>query len=355
MPTPKTQFLTNDPLTRKKWANDLFTTLMPDVEFNYLIGKDRDAAVQMRTELGKGEGDTIIFGIRKPLVGEGIVGNEPIEGNEEMLRFADFRVTIDERQHAVDTGGKMEEQRIPYNLMQEGKAGLQDWWSNWLSELLINVLTANTSYKVKGKFFANDILAPDTKHFMTVNDTAEASMTSADVIDLTFLDRVKQRAELMNREGTNHWKIRPISLKGKNYYRVLLPSFQFDALHQNTNLAQWGDLIRSAGKLAMPEVEIEYRGLLISKSERCPNVLPNSVDPRAGVYRGVLLGAQAACVAWGGAGDSKSTTMSFHPYTKDADRFAMIRGGGILGIMKTRFDAVDYGSIVLSGWGAPLA
>ena len=94
MTAPKTVFLTNDNLTRKRWAKDLFKIILPAVEFNYLVGKGTDAIVQSRTELGKGEGDTITFGIRLPLTGEGIVGNATVEGNEEKLSFKDFDMTI---------------------------------------------------------------------------------------------------------------------------------------------------------------------------------------------------------------------------------------------------------------------
>jgi hypothetical protein len=106
-------------------------------------------------------------------------------------------------------------------------------------------------------------------------------------------------------------------------------------------------LLRSAGKLAVPNVEIEYNGLLISKSERIPS-------PQTNVYRNLLLGCQAACWAWGGAGESKSTTMAFHPYTRDADRFLMVRGGGIFGCKKASFDSYDYGVIVGSSYAVAL-
>jgi hypothetical protein len=94
-------------------------------------------------------------------------------------------------------------------------------------------------------------------------------------------------------------------------------------------------------------VEIEYNGLLISKSERIP-------APTAGVYRNLLLGAQAACFAWGGAGESNSTRMAFVPYTRDAERFLMIRGGGIFGLKKSGFDSKDYGVIVGSSYATAL-
>ena len=64
MADPKTQFLTNDALTRKKWARDLFKVLLDDVEFNTLIGSGKDAVVMKDMDLAKGEGDQMTFGIR---------------------------------------------------------------------------------------------------------------------------------------------------------------------------------------------------------------------------------------------------------------------------------------------------
>ena len=348
MSAPKTQFVTSNALTRKRWAKDLFKIILPAVEFNYLIGSGSDSIVQMRTELGKGEGDTITFGIRLPLSGEGVVGNDTLEGNEEGLSFRDFNMTIEEFNHAVDTGGKMEEQRIPYNLVTEGKSALQEWWADKLSNYLINVVAGVASYKIAGKTFAQANTAPTTYHTLKVNDVAEASQTSADALDLSFLDRMKQRAELMNKQASNVYKVRPLNKSGKGMYRVILHNYVFDALRQNTNVAQWGDLLRSAGKLADPSVEIEYNGLMISKSERIPLVGTN-------VYRNVLLGCQAATWAWGGAGDSKSTVMAFHPYTRDADRFLMIRGGGIFGCKKVVFDSHDYGVITGSSYATAIS
>jgi len=349
MTAPKTVFLTNDNLTRKRWAKDLFKIILPAVEFNYLVGKGTDAIVQSRTELGKGEGDTITFGIRLPLTGEGIVGNATVEGNEEKLSFKDFSMTIEELNHAVDTGGRMEEQRVPYDLMAEGRNALGDWWSDKLSDYVIATLCGDSTYKIAGSTFAQACVEPDTGHLVLVNDVAEASMTSADTLDLSFLDRLKQRAEM---PATSCYKVRPFNKGGKNYYRVILHNYVFDALRRNTNVGEWGDLLRAANKLQMPQVEIEYNGMMISKSERIRMV--QGAASTGGVYRNILLGAQAACWAWGGAGESKSSVMAFVPYERDAKRFVMIRGGGIMGVKKTTFDSKDYGVITGSSWGAPL-
>jgi len=352
----ETRILTNDALTRKRWAKDLFAILLPAVEFNDLVGTGSDSIVQIRTELGKGEGDQITFGIRLPLLGEGVVGRNKIEGNEEELRLRDFKMTIEELNHAVDTGGKMEEQRIPYNLLQEGKDGLQEWWSNKLSDYVINVLAGNSKFKIAGRIFGDAITEPDTAHFFTPASVAEASLDVTAKMDLVFLDKLKQYAEVGDPlNGT--YMLRPLARGGKKYYKVIMHNYVFDQLRQNTNIGQWGDLVRAAGKLAEPNVEIEYNGMLIIKSRRMPQTvdLSGTLGYGAGIYRTVVLGAQAACWAWGGAGESKSSVMAFVPYTRDASRFAMVRGGGIFGCKKVVFESKDYGVYTAATYGAPIS
>lgn len=358
------QFLTNDNLTRKKWAKDLFRLILPATEFNDLVGTGSESIIQMRTELGKGEGDAITFGIRLPLIGEGVVGNDTVEGNEERLRFRDFKATIEELNHAVDTGGRFEEQRIPWNLMQEAKTALQEWWADRLSAIVFATLCGDSTFRVAGKTFAQDPTEPDTNHILRVNDAAtDAAVASTDVMDLTFLDRMKQQAETPliatgsdNMNNQTRYKIRPLMIGGKAYYRVILHNYVFDRLRQNMNAGQWGDLLRSAQKLQQPNVEFEYNGMLVSKSMRIRKCATNQY-----AYRNLLLGAQAAVFAWGGAGESKSSVMSFVPYTKDAERFMMVRGGGIFGCAKTRFNTVmngstyvDFGTLVGVSYATPL-
>jgi N4-gp56 family major capsid protein len=341
-------FLTSDNLTRKRWAKELFHVILPAVEFNDLIGTDTNAIIQMRTELGKGEGDTLTFGIRLPLLQTGIVGADTVEGNEEKLRKRDFKTTIEELNFAVDTGGKMDQQRVPYNLVQEGKDGLQEKWASHLSDYVMATLCGDSSYLVSGKTFAQACEEPDTGHILRVNDAAtDAALVATDILDLHMLDRMKQLAKLPT--GTNCYKVRPLIIGGKEYYRVILHDYVYDNLRKQYNVGDWGDLQRNAKTLQVPNVEIEYNGMLVSKSERVRKSPTN-----ANAYRNVLLGAQAAVFAWGGAGESKSSVMSFVPYTKDAERFLMIRGGGIFGCKKTRFDSVDFGVIVGSSYATAL-
>lgn len=314
----------------------MFKVLLTDVEFNELIGRDTNSIVMEKLDLAKGEGDQMTFGIRLPLQGEGIVGDNTVEGNEEKMRFRNFKATIEELNHAVDTGGKMEQQRVPYDLMKEGKEGLQEWWGDKLSTYMFAVLSGNSGFQIAGTTFADACEEPNADRYIAVNDGTPGSLATQDVLDLPFLDRMKQLAEMPTAE--KNYKLRPLMIGGKKYFRVIMHTYAFDRLRTNMNAGHYGDIVRAAQKLGQPQVEFEYNGLMVSKSERC-------YSPSANEYRCMLLGAQAAVMGWGGAGDSKSTVMNFVPYTRDAERYVMIRGGGILGIKKVRFEDVDYGMI----------
>lgn len=360
----KTKFLTNNPATRKKWSKDLFISTLPNVEFNTLVGTSENSPIQMKTDLGKGEGDEVKFDIFLDLDSDPVVGRDTVEGTEEAIKSAQFKMNIEEVNKAVDTGGAMEEQRIPYNLFDKGKSLLNRWWGQFLSDTIINYAVGNSSYKISGQIFAQAATEPDIHHIVlpgsvgTVGDplaTREASITQSNIVDLRTLDRMKQLARLPVGGG---FKVRPVSVKGKDYYRVLLHDYAFDMLRLNTNVGQWGDLLRAAQKLGDPYTEIVYNGMMISKTERIPKMMDVSGAPAgSGVYRACLMGAQSMTWAWGGAGESKSTVMNFHPYKKDAGRFVMIRGGGIFGVKKVVFDNTgsdqDYGMITTSGYAEP--
>jgi N4-gp56 family major capsid protein len=360
MAYPKTRFETNDPETRKKWAKDLFKVTMNDLEYNALVGTGTDAAVQLKTELSKdkqGGGDQITFSIRLPLIGEGVFGRDTVEGNEESLRYESFSMTIEELNHAVDTGGRMDQQRVPWNLMQDGRDGLKDWWAELFSNYIINVIAGNSLYAIAGHtVFGQAITEPDIYHYLGVNQSDNTAVATVDsaidadcAITLAFLDRMKQKAE--NYDNTDYnFKIRKFGAGGKSYYRVLLHNYVFDHLRRNTNVAEWGDMQRAAGKLKMPEVEIEYNGMLISKSSRVP-----LASGKANVYRCVLFGPQAACWAFGGAGESNGTAMAFVPYTKDAERYVMIRAGAIFGCKKVGFQNKDFAIVTGASWGAKIS
>ncbi|HED38759.1 MAG TPA: N4-gp56 family major capsid protein [Ignavibacteria bacterium] len=349
----QTKFYTGDNLTRKRWAKDLFRVILDDMEYKSMVGTSNTSAVQVRTELPKGAGDRITFGIRRPLTGAGIVGDQTWEGNEEKLSFKDFNMTVEELGHGVEVGGEMEAQRVPYNLVEEGKDALRDWWGQHLSDHMFAHFCGDTTYKVNGVVFAQAPTNPDSGHQMFMNGAAsEAALVAGDQLDLGFLDAMKQRAEAPE-PALNQDIMRAFIIGGKKYYRVVLHDYAYDNLRRSFNVGDYGDMLRAAKELKQPDVDFVYNGMMVSKSTRIRTT--RTISGNQKVYRNILFGPQALCVAWGGAGKSTGTVMNLVVKQKDYDRITTMFGGGIFGFKKTGFGGKDYGIIVGSSAAEPLS
>jgi len=94
------------------------------------MGKDSNSVIQITEDLSKSAGDRVRNILRMLLSGDGVAGDGTLEGNEESLTTFTDDVFIDQLRHAVRSGGKMSEQRIPFSVREEARLGLQDWWSD---------------------------------------------------------------------------------------------------------------------------------------------------------------------------------------------------------------------------------
>lgn len=123
---------TNHPMAVKVWAKKLFVEALKQTKFSRFLGNSPSSLIQRRTELSKGPGDKITIGLRMQLAGDGILGDSTLEGNEEALTLYTDSIFIDQLRHAVRTGGKMSQQRVPFEIRQESMEGLRDWWADRL-------------------------------------------------------------------------------------------------------------------------------------------------------------------------------------------------------------------------------
>src|SRR3954468_19954219 len=94
------------------------------------MGRGGDNMVTYRDDLGSDAGDNITFGLRAQLTGAGVQGDGTLEGNEEALVTYTDNFKLDQLRHAVRSAGKMSEQRVPFNVRDEAKSGLTDWWAD---------------------------------------------------------------------------------------------------------------------------------------------------------------------------------------------------------------------------------
>jgi hypothetical protein len=63
------------------------------------------------------------------LTGAGVQGDNTQEGNEEALTVYNDALVINQLRHATRSGGKMSEQRVPFDVREENRMALKDWWT----------------------------------------------------------------------------------------------------------------------------------------------------------------------------------------------------------------------------------
>lgn len=349
-----TQFGVNHPLAVKLWARKLFTEALKTTWFNRLMGRNSSSLVQVMPETGKSKGDTVTFGLRMQLSGDGVQGDATLEGSEEALTTYNDSLVINQLRHAVRSAGRMSEQRVPFSVREEARAALTDWWADRLDWSLMNQLAGYTP-QGDTKYTGNNVVnAPSVTILSTSGSNQspanEAALDASTVFNLTMLDQAVARAKTMSPA------IRPVKVNGSEYFVAIIHPFQTYQLRQNTNAGQWADIQKAAlqggagdkspiftGALGV------YNGVVLHESSRIPNGVSTGNAAIGNVRRAVFCGAQAAVVAFG-RDDGSPETFSWAEELFDFGNQLGVAAGSIFGVKKTRFNSADFATMVLSSY-----
>jgi N4-gp56 family major capsid protein len=344
-----TSYGLNHPLAIKKWSSELMSEALKKTHALQFMSKSKDSLISIKTDLTDKEGgDRIRQGIRSQLRGAGIEGDNTQEGNEEALETFYQDVVINQLSHAVRSGGKMSEQRVPFSVRDEARDGLADWWADRIDTWFFNQITGNTA-AADGRYNGfNATVAPDADHvsYGASGSTAEVSISNTSVarFNLTHIDTAVEKAKLAKNA------LRPITIGGKKHYAMFIHPYQVTSLRTSTATGLWQDIQKSVvqggaqtdnplftGALGM------YNNVVLHESTRIPVSPTNS-----SVYRAVLCGAQAACIAFGrGYGKEVfSWVEELFDYKTKLGVAARCQAG----MIKTRFDGSDYGTVVVPTW-----
>lgn len=341
-----TNYGVNHPLAIKKWSPELMAEALKKTFVLQFMSKGKDSLVSIKTDLTDKEGgDRIRQGIRSQLKGRGVTGDNTAEGNEEALETFYQDVLINQLRHSVKSGGKMSEQRIPFSVRDEAKDGLADWWADRIDTWFFNQICGNTAQTDDAYYGFNAPVAPDADH-ITYGDsgsTAETSISATTVaqFNLSFIDTAVEKAKLAKNA------LRPIKINGKSHYAMFIHPYQVTSLRKTTTAGLWQDIQKSAiqggqtsdnpiftGALGM------YNNVILHESTRIP-VAPTN----ANVRRAVLCGAQSACIAFG-RGYGKNVFQWVEELFDYKNKLGVLAGCQA-GMVKTRFDNSDYGTVVV--------
>jgi N4-gp56 family major capsid protein len=353
-----TSYPVNHPLAVKLWSKKLFHDVIGESFFGRFMGEGSDSMIQLKTETSKGAGDTVYQGLRVLLSGDGIQGDATLEGNEEALSTYRDAVVINQLRHAVRSDGKMSEQRVPFSVREEARMGLKDWWTERLETVLANQLTGNTD-ETDTKYTGNNATVAPTASSRIICGGGHAgetslSATTTHAIRLSDLDKAVTIAKTAT---ATRQRIRPVNVDGKRYYVVFLHPYQIQQLRADASTAgnffDVNQAILQGGKISdnpiITRASFIYGQTIVHEWSYLPDIVgaPNS-GSRADFRRGVLCGAQAAMLAVGQG--SSPNKMSWDEELFDYKNQLGVAAGMIMGLKKTVFNSVDFGTIVLSGY-----
>lgn len=354
-----TSYPVGHPLAVNLWAKKLSVEALRQTYFYSFMGKTADSMVMFRDDLGKDAGDNVTFGLRAQLTGAGTLGDGTLENNEEALLTYTDNFKIDQLRHAVRSAGKMSEQRVTFEVRDEAKSGLSDWFADRFDTALFNQLcgfTAQADVRFTGN---NAAIAPDSAHIFRPNaKTTDESLTTGDEFNLAVVDRMVARAYQFNQAAGTGNPIRPMRAQGRKLWVMFVHDHQIYQLRQSAAAGSWIDYQKAAiqgGDKDNPlftggDLIGEYNGVLLHRAPRVTNGVNSTTGAAvANTRRAVLAGAQAAMFATGrDSGEGQRDKFKWVEESFDYGNQLGVSAGSIFGLKKTRFGGQDYATFVAS-------
>lgn len=346
----KTSFGVNDPLAVKLWAKKLFEEALKATWVGKFIGTGSSALLQRKDDMEKSAGDKLTIGLRMLLSGPGIQGDSTLEGNEEALTLYHDAFYIDQLRHAVRTGGKMSQQRVPFSIRDESMAGLRDWWADRMDTAFFNQIAGNTAVTDVRYTGMQSTTAPDANHvFASGGHDTEASLsaTTTHSLKLRDIDRFVAKAKTMTP------MIRPLRSDGEDLYVCFAHPYSIYQMRQDASTAgNFIDIQKAAmqgGKISDNPIftgaSFMYNNVIVHEAVRAPLVPGQTV-----YYRNVFCGAQAAVLGFGKNGGSGDGPADWIEEMFDYKNQLGVAGGMVFGLKKTIFNSKDFATVVCSSY-----
>lgn len=348
-----TSFATGDALAVKLWSKKLAVEALKQTWAYRFIGRDDNSVIQIFDETSKSEGDRIRIPLRRLLVGSGVAGDATLEGNEERMNYYSDDLFINQLRHAVREGGKFTRQLVPFDVRENARAALQDWWADRFDTWFFNQICSNMAQTDVRFTGMQAPIQADTNHIVYPTGTTTAgSLSASSTFTLSLIDTCVERAK------TADIPIRPIMIGGEEKYVMFLHHYQVTDLRTNTQTGQWLDIQKAAmtgGNVSKNPIYTgalgEYNGTILHASNRVPAAVSGSTaSALANTRAAAFCGAQACALAFGR--DNGPERFSWVEDFFDYDNQFGVAAGSIAGLKKMVFNSADFATIQVNTWAA---
>ncbi len=207
--------LTGDQL--QMWSRDFWKVARNQSFINQFAGTGSNAMVQRVTELTKNQkGTKANITLLADMTGDGITGDNTLEGNEEALRAYDITIELDQLRFANRIAGRMTDQKTVVNFREQSRDALAYAMADRCDQLAflsmsgvafthknnggLRTASATAGHDLVDLEFASDVSAPTSDRHLRISgnnlvagDTT--AVTAADTIGYKHIVNLKAYAK----------------------------------------------------------------------------------------------------------------------------------------------------------------
>lgn len=323
-----TTITSGNTLTAKYYSSKVWNEGKKNTFVNKFMGKG-DNVIYEYTELQKSAGDAVIIPMAMNLSGSGVANDSTLEGNEEAMTLYNFTVTVAQIRNAVRIAGAETEIRPAFNLREQAKMVLRQWFTDYIDSKFHTVM--------KTSLTTGEITFPKNTAGTTM--TGVGALNSVCLLTCEMISRAKRNAILHSP------KVMPVKVDGKEKHILLAHPYAVRDLKSDTTWLNANYYANSSGSTnpIISGAVGEYDGVVIWEDERI--VTGGDGSSAATVAYNMLLGQNAACFV-------KAKEMFWKEKSFDYDNAKGYAVGYIGTIAKSLFNSKDYGVIHMPTSGA---
>jgi N4-gp56 family major capsid protein len=231
---PATDFGALSTAQKRVWSAELWAAGR-DQNFwfsNGFIGQGAGSVIQRITSLTETErGRVCVMSLVGDMEGDGVAGDNVLEGNEESLWNDTIEIRIDQLRNGVRSKGRMAEQATVIRFRAQAKDKLSFWLADKIDELgFLTIAGIAYTSKLDGTArvgtsqlpqlsFAADVTAPTTGRRMFAGAaTSTATLTASDRMNWNLIVSAQAFAKRK--------RVKPIRSGGREYYAMVLSTEQ---------------------------------------------------------------------------------------------------------------------------------
>jgi N4-gp56 family major capsid protein len=174
---------------------------------NQFAGTGQNALVQRVTELTKSEkGTRAVITLLADMTGDGITGDNTLEGNEEALRAYDITIELDQLRFANRIAGRLADQKSVVNFREQSRDALAYAMADRMDQLAFLTLSGvaythktngglrptsgTTGHELVDLEYASDVSAPTADRHLRISGS---NLVSGDTTAVTATDKMGYR------------------------------------------------------------------------------------------------------------------------------------------------------------------